>query len=189
MEPAQETQFPNDLPPQQQPGAVSVAPQQESRRKIVFVLLAAAAVLCIVGAVCVGVFGLGITQVTAQKPAVEKTIDEFMRDMRAREIYKAFALFSTRAQRSVKVEDLSKMSQGNNFVLFDGYQSVTVRNLNVRTVVNADPQSPQGMVAQVDGVVEYDGGIRGRVEAVLEREGEEWRLHFINVTVPPDKLQ
>jgi hypothetical protein len=78
--------------------------------------------------------------------------------------------------------------EGNNYVLFDGYRSVTVENINISAAFNTNPDLPQGTVAKVNGTIAYKGGFTGRFEAVLEQEGNKWRLFNINVTVPPDKL-
>ncbi len=80
------------------------------------------------------------------------------------------------------------MIEGNNFVLFEGYQSVEVLNLNVSQAFNTNQNLPQGTVAKVDGTISYDGGFIGQFNAVLEKEGDVWRLHNINITVPPNKF-
>jgi hypothetical protein len=77
---------------------------------------------------------------------------------------------------------------GNNYVLFEGYESMMLTNLNLNAAFNTNPDLPQGTVAKAAGIVTYEGGIKGQVTATLEEEDGTWRLHQINVTVPPSKL-
>lgn len=81
------------------------------------------------------------------------------------------------------------MLAGNNYALFEGYQSVTIQNINITTGVNTNPDVPQGLVAKVDGIVTYSGGFTGSFNAVLEREGDHWALDAININIPPNKIQ
>ncbi len=115
-------------------------------------------------------------------------MDEFMSAMADKDAAKAYALFSIRSQRNTTLADVEKLLDGNNYILFEGYRSVTLRNLNLSAAFNSNPDLPQGTVAKVEGTVSYEGGFTGAFNAVLEQEGDKWRLFGINVTVPPDKF-
>ncbi len=141
---------------------------------------------------CLGVCGIvvwrSMTTVVNETPEVERVIDEFMTSMEAKDAAAAYALFSTRAQRTVTLADGEKMLEGNNYVLFEGYRSVAVAQINISAKVNTNPDAPQGAVAEVAGNVTYTDDTTGTFTAVLEKEEGEWRLSGINVTVPPDKF-
>jgi hypothetical protein len=77
----------------------------------------------------------------------------------------------------------------SSYVLFDGYQSVTIDTTNLTSAVNTNPDVPQGSVATVNGTVTYTGSVTGSFRATLEKEDGDWRLFLINVTVPPSKIQ
>lgn len=152
----------------------------------------------IVGAICVGLclcLGLcgglvvnGVIQTNAERDKVELVVDQFMDAMAAQDSAAAYALFSPRAQRQTTLAALEKMSAGKNYVLFEGYRSVTVESLNMSAAFNTNPDLPQGTVAKVTGTIKYQGNFTGRFEAVLEQTPQGWSLHSINVTVPPDKF-
>jgi hypothetical protein len=100
----------------------------------------------------------------------------------------AYALFSTRSKRNIPLTEIQKMLQGNNYILFEGYQKATVTFVNITYAANTNPRRPQGTVANIKGTIQYTGGFTGRFEAVLEQENKEWKIFYIDVTVPPDKL-
>ena len=83
---------------------------------------------------------------------------------------------------------LNNILYRNNYVLFEGYRSVSIANLNVSAAFNTSPDLPQGTVAMATGTASYAGGFNGTFNAVLEQEGDAWRLFSINVVVPPDKV-
>ena len=123
-----------------------------------------------------------------EREKIESTVAYFMSAMAAKNTEQAYTIFSTRAQRQTKLADLAKLLAGNNYALFDGYQSVSVANMNFTTGLNSNPDVPQGNVVTVNGTVKYSGGFTGRFDAVLEQENGEWRLDGVNVVVSPDKI-
>jgi hypothetical protein len=137
---------------------------------------------------CLVLGGASFVSVFREKAPVEEVIDAFMQAMVESDTEKAFTLFSSRAQRQMETNDLQDMLSGNNFVLFEGYQRIEIGNLNVSKAINTNQDMPQGTVVNVDGTVHYDNGFTGRFDAVLEKENGFWRLHAINITVPPDKF-
>ena len=80
------------------------------------------------------------------------------------------------------------MIQGNNFVLFEGYQNLSISSLNINAKVDANQDVPQGIVSNVNGAISYEGGITGTFNAILEKVNGEWQIDGINVTVPPNKF-
>jgi len=174
--------------PTMTPSATST---KKSNRKVFLIIAMALLVgLCCIGA-SVGVDGLvrrGGFKVGTEMPKVEKVIDEYMRAMANQDASKAYSLISTRAKRNVSLGDVEKGLEGNNYTVFEGYESIAVANFNLNLTSDPDPTMPQGLVAEVDGTISYADGFTGDFNAVLEKEGDEWRLYGINVNVPVDKF-
>jgi hypothetical protein len=158
------------------------------RRWLIIVALVAVSLCACVG-VGVGVFTMGRTlmQVNQEQAMITPVLDEFMQAMAARDTNRAYRLFSTRAQRQTAIADLEALTTGPNYVLFDGYQTVVIDSTNLSSMANTDPNVPQGVVANVNGTITYAGGVAGTFRATLEKEEGTWRLHAINITVPPSK--
>jgi len=109
----------------------SITPAKRTPRKLTLILGALAAGLCLC-LVCGAVASATIRQKALnEKPKVEKFIDGFMAAMANHHSRVPMPLFSTRSKRNTPVSDLEKMSQGNNYALFDGYQNVTITRLTL----------------------------------------------------------
>jgi ABC-type arginine transport system ATPase subunit len=143
--------------------------------------------LCIVLAVLV--IGRGILSIATEQTAITPVIDRFMHLMNQRDDQAAYQLFSSRAQRQTPIADLRALLDEPNYVLFDGYQSTTIDATNLTSTVDINQDLPQGQVATVSGSVNYTDGTKGSFRATLEKENGDWRLFFINVTVPPSKMK
>ncbi len=131
--------------------------------------------------------GMGDLFAGAEK--TEYVVEAFLRNMRSRDVEKAYALFSERARQQLSRAELEESLSETNYVLFDGFDQICIQNLIVSHVVLTDPRAPQGKVAQLRGSVLYKDGYTGTFDAVLEMEGERWRLYTIHVTVPPAKME
>jgi len=165
-------------------------PARAKSRRTLWIILGSVVgvlVLCIVIAALV--IGRTILSVSTEQTAITPVIDRFMRAMTQHDAQAAYQLFSSRAQRQTPLADLTTLLEGPNYTLFDGYQSVTIDTTNLTSAINTNPDVPQGSVAMVNGTVTYAGGVTGSFRATLEKEDGEWRLFFINVTVPPSKLK
>jgi len=183
-----------DLPsqqpiPEQPVSPVGMLPAKKSRRPFVIVGCVLLVGLCLCLSICGIYFGSTIYQSIAERDNVAAVIDKFMVAMAAKDTNQAYALFSTRARRQFAISKLEDMIDGSNYALFDGYGKVEVLNINLGNYLNTNPDAPQGLVAKVDGKVTYRGGFAGTFQAVLEKEGDEWKLNSINVVVPPNKLE
>jgi len=149
----------------------------------------AIAVICICSVICLALVGTGVGKIMVERAPVESVLDTFMKDMVAKDVESAYALFSPRVQRQIPIDDVQKMIDGNNYVLFDGYKNLSVQNLNLTATANTNPDLPQGTVANVNGFIEYSDGFTGNFTATLEKVDGKWMIHRINITVPPDKFQ
>lgn len=81
------------------------------------------------------------------------------------------------------------MLEGNNYFLFEGYQSLSVTNINISAVANTNPDTPQGTVAKVNGVISNEGDIQDMYNGILGKVDDEWILDGIHVTVPLTKIE
>ena len=165
------------------------APPQKSRKKLWITLGIVAGVLALCGFLCVGLVGTSMIKVWKERGPVTNVLDGFMKQMVSRNVDEAYALFSPRSQRRTPKAGLEDMLRGNNWALFEGYQKVTVQNLNVSATANTNQDFPQGMVANVTGVINYEGDFTEEIQAVLEKVDGQWRIHSVHVTVPPNKVK
>ena len=162
---------------------------QKSKRNIWIIVGLVAVVVCLCLIACIALFGTSMYKVSIEKAPVEAVLNTFMEDMVAKDVESAYALFAPRVQRQIPLEDVQEMIEGNNYVLFDGYQRLTVQNLNLGGSVNTNPDVPQGTLARVDGFIEYSGDFTGRFTATLEKVDGKWMIDRIDITVPPEKFQ
>lgn len=164
--------------------------KRSNKLPIIIVLVVVISCLCIGICTVAGGRGTitGLMKVNQERDNVAAVIEEFMQAMMVRDTEAAYALFSTRAQRQTPLSDVEEMLAGNNYVLFENYQSTLVTNLSIKAAFNTNDNLPQGTVAEAQGTISYDDGFTGTVMAVLEEENDEWRLHNIHITVPPNKF-
>jgi hypothetical protein len=173
--------------PQAQPDIIPPAPRSSS--KIPWIVAGLIGILvCFCCAVCLALVALAVGKVFLEKAPVEAVLKSFMTDMKARDAHSAYDLFSPRSKRTTPLKNLEQMLQGNNYILFDGYEDLSVQNLNISAAVNTNPDMPQGTVANVDGTISYANGVTGSFTAVLEKVDGQWKLFNINITFPPEEL-
>jgi hypothetical protein len=161
---------------------------KKSNRNVIILGALVVIVVCICACVGIaGLFGKGITEIITEQPKVESVIDAYMKAMTGHDANKGHALLSTRAQRTVSSTDIETLLEGNNSLLFDDYKSVAVTDFTYTINSDPDPDIPQGQVAEVQGVISYSDGFTRTFTAILEKEGEEWRLYGINIIVSLDQ--
>lgn len=165
------------------------AQPEKPKRSVKFYVGIVAATVCACLTIGGAMIALGLNKATSEKAPVETVLDEFMVAMVEEDNEAAYALFSQRVQRQMPLTQIEEMVQGNNFVLFEGYRSLTVNNLKILAVSNTNPNVAQGTVAEVTGSISYENDFTGRFEATLEKADEDWFIHNINIIVPPDKLE
>ncbi|HCK66993.1 MAG TPA: hypothetical protein DHW49_12075 [Anaerolineae bacterium] len=66
------------------------------------------------------------------------------------------------------------MYEGNNFLLFENYEGLTIQNLNLTAAANTDPNLPQGNVANVAAIINCSDGFTGELTATLEKVDDNW---------------
>lgn len=166
-----------------------VVPAANTSNKNIWITLGIiVALLCLCSVLCLALGATGVGKIMVEKAPIETVLSTFMEDMEAKDVESAYALFSPRSQRQTPISDLEKMLQGNNYFLFEGYQSLSIQNINLTATANMDPDLPQGMVATVDGIISYEDSFTGQFYAVLEKVNGIWKIYNININVPPDKF-
>lgn len=164
-------------------------PRKKARRTLWIVLGSVVGVILLCLVLAVVVIGRNLLNVATEQTAITPVIDRFMHLMNQRDAQAAYQLFSSRAQRQTPMTDVMALVEEPNYVLFDGYQSTTINSTNLTSTVNTNQDVPQGQVATVSGSISYTDGTKGSFRATLEQEDGDWRLFFINVTVPPSKVK
>jgi hypothetical protein len=164
-------------------------PPKKSRKNLWIILGIAVSLLCFGSIICVSVIAFGAGKVAAEKAPVEAILDSYMNYMAAKDPERAYALFSPRAQRQIPISEIQEWIEGNNYILFEGYQSLSVQNLNINFAINTNPDVPQGTVAEVTGIISYEHGIQGTFNGILEKVEGNWQIDGIFVNIPPDKFQ
>jgi hypothetical protein len=165
------------------------SPPRKSRRKIWLIGGIVCGTLCLFSIICFAIFALIKGNVNDEKAPVESVIDSYMKFMSARDFENAYALFSPRAHRTVPISKIQELVEGNNYLIFEGYQSLSIRNLGISTVAITNPDLPQGTVANVTGTITYEDGIQGSFNCILEKVDEKWQIDGVYVTVPPSKIK
>lgn len=164
-------------------------PAKKSKKNLWIILGVALGALCLGSIICVAVIALGAGKVAVEKAPIEAILDSYMKYMVAKDTESAYALFSPRAQRQFPTSKIQELIEGNNYIIFEGYQSLSVQSLNISVAAYTNPDVPQGTVAKVTGIIAYENGIQGTFNGTLEKVEGKWQLDGIFVSVPPNKLQ
>ena len=184
----QDTSGPKVDNPPIEPNVVPPTPKK-SNKNLWIIAGAVIVVLCLCSILCVALVGTGVGKVMVERAPVEAALDTLMKNMEAKDVEGAYALFSPRVQRKMPITNIEKLTQGNNYKVFEGYESLSIQNFNLSAAANTNPDMPQGTVANITAVVSYSDGFMGNLTAVLEKVDGEWRIYNFHVNVPPDKFQ
>jgi hypothetical protein len=159
-----------------------------AKRIIAITLLSFCALLgmCLLTA---GVFiGKRALEWTAGKASYASVIDSFMTTMQRSDYYAAQALFSIKAQEVATIAKLEGMKKGGNAAIFDQYQNIRVDFINNISSLNTD-SSLSGKFVNIKGAVQYSDGYMGQFTASLHLENGHWKIHSVNIIIPPDKIE
>ena len=185
-------QHPIPEPQQETPSSANEGVSQQIKKpnkKLWVIAGGVASLICLCTTICVVAVALGVGKGMVERKPVESVLDSYMRYMVAKDIENAYALFSPRAQRQIPLSQLEELVEGNNYVIFEGYQSLSVQSLQLSTGASTNPDTPQGNLAIVTGIISYEDNFQGNFNGVLEKVNGEWQIDGIHVTVPPNKLQ
>lgn len=172
------------------PASSPLPPQPPtSNRKNWIIAGLGAGILCLCVAACVAVFGTTMFKIYKEKAPVESVLDAYMNAMEKQDAESAYALFSPRVHRTVPISKIEELLEGNNYALFEDYQTLSVGNINISAAAHTNPDAPQGIVAKVNGVVTYENDVKGTFNGVLEKVDGQWMIDGIFVSVPPSKIK
>ena len=188
QQPAFETQ------PENPPGMPNIIPPppKKSNKNLWIIICAAVGIFGLCSILCIAAIAvvfIEANKIASAKAPIEAVLDSYMKSMAAKDAESAYSLFSPRAQQQTPISNVQGLLVGNFYFLFEGYQSLSVQNLNLGSYLNANPNSPQGTVANVSGTIQYEGGFQGSFNGTLEQVDGKWKIFGIEVTVPPNKIQ
>jgi hypothetical protein len=161
----------------------------KSNKKLWMIVTIVVIALCLCLVAFVALFGTSLYKVSKEKSPVESVLDDYMEYMVNKDAESAYALFSPRIQRQFPISKIQDLLDGNNYILFEGYQNLSVSNLNISKMANTNPDAPQGTVAKVTGAINFEGGIQGSFNGTLEKVDGVWMIDGIFITVPPEKIK
>jgi hypothetical protein len=171
------------FPPPENPfqPSASLPPDRRSRAWLWLAAAGVLAVICGCCGLCVVPAGLGVYQAAGERGNVEQVVTAFMTDLAAERFVDAAERFSSRAKRvsSISAEKLAKVARENQ--AYQGGRAAHVAGVHLTRAFNSNQDVPQGVVANVSGTIDYEGGDRGTFRAMLEKESGAWRLHSIQV--------
>lgn len=164
-----------------------ITPKKKRGKKFWILIIIAIGILgCVT--LCVSFAVLSFFRSNTEKEPIQKVLDTYMLDMKNKDAEGAYELFTPRVKKKVPLEVLENLTKGNNYIIFEGYQSLSIQKLLMKRAFNTNPDLPQGDVATFEADVKYTGGIIGHLQATLEKNGDIWTIYYVNVTVPPDKI-
>lgn len=184
--PSSQQEIPPPVPPVTTP---LVAQHPKSNRKKLMIAGIVVAVLLLCSTTCVVLFGTGLYKVYTEKAPVETVLGNYMQYMEDKDAESAYALFSPRVHRLMPISDIEDSLKGNNYILFEGYESLSVSDINISASANTNRDLPQGTVATVTGNILFEGNIQGSFNGTLEKVDGVWMIYGMQVTVPPDKFK
>jgi hypothetical protein len=165
----------------------TIQPAAPKRKNRLLIVLIVAAVVVLV--LCAALFALIFSQVgqiaNNEVPAMQQTVDAFIRAGGKQDVAAGFALFAPEAQQQFAQADVEKMFSELPY-LFDQFRSTTMTSFNINA--NATTGSGPVTTAQFDGTIAYDNG-KGTYEAELMKVGDRWLLININIQIDPAKLK
>jgi len=163
-------------------------PSTNANRGLIVLVAVVGCALLLCGGLAVWGVGSSLLISVTEKDDVRVTLDRFMRNMAAKDVASAYAMFSSRARRQMPISKLEEITRPPNYSLIEGYRALEIVDITVRRSANTNPDVPQGTVAEIRAALSYTGGFTGQLTSVLEKENGRWTLHFFNITVPPAKL-
>ena len=154
-------------------------------------------VLCCFSIICLAIvepliFGAGMdaienisTNIETETAPIESVLDSYMKYMLEKDTENAYALFSPRAQRQIKISKLQELLD-NNYVLFENYESLKVYSFRTGVHVNINPDAPQGVIASATGLITYQDNIQRTFQCTLEKVDEKWKIDAVYITLEPN---
>ena len=119
---------------------------------------------------------------------VETVLDAYMNYMEAKDVGRAYALLSPLARKEIRLATLEEWTEGDDYLLFKGYENLSVQSIQMTYSSNINSNSSQG-TADVSGNVTYEDGSTGTISGTLELIDGKWRIDSLSVHIPADQNQ
>jgi hypothetical protein len=135
---------------------------------------------CIISILYIAFVTIEKLKVATEKAQIESVLDSYMKSMLSKNYQISYALFSPSAQEQLSVSDIKG---DGDFSLFEGYKSLSVENMEIDTYDNTDSDGLPITAATVDGTIFFDHGkFDGKFDGILEKVGEQWKIHSIHLS-------
>ena len=166
-----------------QPPDFPLQKNKKWRPSIITILLLS---LCCVSFIGFSIYSVNLIKpdTAADKASIQKLVDQFLRDLSARDVQKAYDLFSTEAKKNTPRTKLENLIAENYSVLFSGYQKSEITSIEINSGLDLSRNALENRVAKVAGILSYEGGSTGKFDAYFDREDNSWRIYTINLNVP-----
>ena len=112
-------------------------------------------------------------------------LNSFMEAMAARDTIKARTYIA--AQSNLRLSNmLDQMTTGADYAMFNHYQNLVLETSPFDSSLGSDDELA---VIPVSGSVLYSDGYKGTFEAQMVKQGAEWVIISIEISVPPRKVE
>jgi hypothetical protein len=171
-------------PPDIVGATVAEPPVKRRGRRTLWIGLAVGIVLCLCVAICVAAASTLIYRGITDRVKIERRLETYMEAMRSRDTARAYEMLSDHARQTTTQADLDALTQGTNYAVFAGYQSLKITTTQINSQFNTDPRTR----AEVSGTIRYEDGTEGNFSASMEKYGKHWFVYSVRITIPPEKL-
>lgn len=159
------------------------------KSRIYFSLIGIVIISIICGLATFGIFWFKKADAGKEAVQVQAVMNDYMQAMAAGDSAKGYIYFSDRVKAVRTAADLAALlSKVEQRALYDGFVSAEIITIQTSTVLETAPENPAGEVADVSGTIQYEDNFSGEFSAVLQKEGGEWRIHAIEISVPEEKI-
>lgn len=147
----------------------------------------ALAILMLLGSLRLIHYGIMRTREMAGPPPEARTVvKQFLHTVDIGDADRAYELMSTRAKMDVSRSQLKEsMEESGDLGRFERYKRLYVERSWILTRIDVNPDFRRHRATLMESVM-YDNAADATFRAVVEKEGEEWRILKIEVSAPSD---
>lgn len=127
-----------------------------------------------------------VQNVESDQEKISLIIDELMSALVARDIDRAYEMFSPQARSDELRTSLMAMNDEVNYAVLDSYDRIEMIHLEIGPVLTSEFG---GTLARADGIIHYTNGYTGEFSAELLPDGEGWDVVWFHPKVPPAKYE
>lgn len=176
---------PNDQPETFLPGPSLQSPMKKPKDNFGWIALIISGLLvggfCLFSIILGGLLAIGSAGTGSQEEWLVIN-DTFMKAIAGKDFDGAYGVYSGEAKKDFQRSDLASLANGTFYALFDGYESLELESWEINYIF------PAGRFAELFYRIQYSNGYEGNLYAVLQEEGGHWKLYWIEVNIPPEKI-